>query len=204
MALRPVRIGSGATICLRAIVAPGADIAPGACLGPLCSSHDVSASPSVASGAERALCSAEFPRPELPLQLVGYIAMFAVWAVTELPIALLLVYISLTGHLMPDYAAALDWFVSTERITCLVALHVSREVICPLIRVACCVVVKRAIIGRFEAGPRARSQFTLFQHWLMRELLPSEKLQVSRTGARHVYCLLYNHLLDCSGAAVLR
>jgi hypothetical protein len=180
MALRPVCIGAGATICLRAIVAPGANIAPGACLGPLCSSHDVSASPSVATGAGRALCSSEFPRPALLLQVVGYVIMFVVWMVTGLPIALLLLYISLTGHLMTDYSAALDWFVSSDRIACLVALHVSKEIICPLIRVACCVVVKWAVIGRFVAGPRAHSQSTLFQHWLMRELLPSEKLQVSQ------------------------
>jgi non-ribosomal peptide synthetase-like protein len=176
MALTPVRVGDGAAVCFKSILAPGTDLPPGACLAPLSSTRAPPASTDAAG--DRALCSVGFPAPAARLQFAGHAIAGAVWAASQLPAALILVLTSLMARDLATYADALDWFVAPQRIALFAALRVCRAAVCPLMRVACCIAVKQGVVGRFEAGPRERGEWELFRHWLMRELLPSEKLQV--------------------------
>jgi hypothetical protein len=181
MALRPVRIGAGATVCFKAVVAPGATVPAGASLGPLSSTYQPS--PAAAGEEDRALCGSAFAKPTGALRALGLLLVLLVWLVEQAPVAGLLAALCLMARHLTTYADVLAWFVEPGRIGIMSALMVCRVTACPLLRVACCVMVKRWIIGRFEAGPRQRSNFVLFQHWLMRELLPSEKLQVGLRAA---------------------
>ena len=175
MALRPVHIGHGATVCFKAIVAPGAKVPAGASVGPLSSTHQLLPD---TSEEDRALCCSAFTKPTGVLRAFGLLLILLVWMVELSPVVGLLAAMSLMVRHLVTYTDVLTWFVEPGRIGIMLAMQVCRVAVCPLLRVACCVAVKRLVIGRFEAGPRQRSNFVLFQHWLMRELLPSEKLQV--------------------------
>ena len=49
-------------------------------------------------------------------------------------------------------------------------------VLTPLLYLACVIILKHAIIGKFEAGPRQSSSWELFRHWFMEHLLPGGRL----------------------------
>ena len=48
---------------------------------------------------------------------------------------------------------------------------------CPVLRLSFIILLKRTVIGKFEAGPWTHSQSKVLKRWLMEKLLPGEKLQ---------------------------
>mmetsp|Transcript_37304 Transcript_37304/g.99397 ORF Transcript_37304/g.99397 Transcript_37304/m.99397 type:complete len:181 (-) Transcript_37304:176-718(-) len=71
----------------------------------------------------------------------------------------------------------IKWFLNPDRVGFYVAIRITRATAAPLIRLACCIVVKHVVVGRFTEGRRDRSQYNIFRHWLVAELMPGERLQ---------------------------
>mmetsp|Transcript_37299 Transcript_37299/g.99373 ORF Transcript_37299/g.99373 Transcript_37299/m.99373 type:complete len:206 (-) Transcript_37299:609-1226(-) len=173
MALRRVTLGRRCVICAKVAIAPGAAVPPGACLGPLSSSYQLS--PENTPEPNRAFCAAAFPEPCWPLRAFGYLIMVLVWFTSQIPALMLLRQILLepwyTEHLQ-GVREVIKWFLNPDRVGFYVAIRITRATAAPLIRLACCIVVKHVVVGRFTEGRRDRSQYNIFRHWLVAELMP--------------------------------
>jgi acetyltransferase-like isoleucine patch superfamily enzyme len=95
------------------------------------------------------------------------------------------------------YRDVLMWFLTPGRIAFYIALRVVRSTVCPLLRLLAVLIVKRFIIGKFQAGPWPKSQRAIWKRWLMEQLLPGEKLQEvgNLIGSHYAYMTYVLRLL---------
>ena len=68
------------------------------------------------------------------------------------------------------------WFANPQRFGWYVLIRIARAVFTPIFYLAAVIVVKKAVIGKFNPGPRDMSQWSLLRHWLMAKLLPGGDL----------------------------
>jgi hypothetical protein len=80
-------------------------------------------------------------------------------------------------HHLRSYRDVLMWFLTPGRVGFYIAIRVVRGTVCPMVRLASVLALKKFVIGKFEAGPWAHSQRKVLKRWLMEQLLPGEKLQ---------------------------
>ena len=72
----------------------------------------------------------------------------------------------------------MSWLTDPSRIPFYIGIRVARSVVSPFFYTAAAVLVKRFIIGKFQAGPRdVSSQVQLLRHWLAARLLSRKGFQ---------------------------
>ena len=80
------------------------------------------------------------------------------------------------GRIYPPSGASSAQSDGPERIGFHILGKVIRGTVSPLLYVALCILTKWCVIGKFTAGPRNRSEWNIFKHWLMSQLLPGKEL----------------------------
>ena len=88
----------------------------------------------------------------------------------------------------------MKWLCDPARIPFYIGIRLARSIVAPPIYMAVAILVKKTIIGKFEAGPRdTTSQWQLLRHWLAATLFSRQKMQeVTELVGRHyelVSCL---------------
>jgi acetyltransferase-like isoleucine patch superfamily enzyme len=178
MVLAPLRIGDKVSVARKVHLAPGIEVPDGSALGPNCSTYDLN--PFTTRPENRALCAARFPTPGLVPACVGYLLLVATFIAEQVPVLLVLhqmvLYPWYVRHLR-SYKDVLIWFLSPGRIGFYIALRVVRRTLCPLVRLAVVMLLKRVVIGRFEEGPWTHSPRKILRRWIMERLMPGERLQ---------------------------
>ena len=84
------------------------------------------------------------------------------------------------------------WFAKPKRFGWYILIRLARAVVTPLFYLAAVILVKRLVIGRFQAGPRDLSQRALIRHWLMAKLLPGGDL-----GKVMMHLCPFDVVFDC-------
>ena len=69
------------------------------------------------------------------------------------------------------------WFANPDRYGWYVLIRVARVGFSPFLNLAAVILVKRLVIGKFQAGKRDLSQLALLKHWLMSKLMPGGDLR---------------------------
>ena len=191
MLLAPLKLGANVSVACKVSLAPGIEVPDGAALGPNSSSYDLN--PFTTRPENRALCCMRFPHPNQAFLIVGYLVLFFVFVVEQLPVLFVLeqmvLYPWYVQHLR-SYRDVLIWFLTPGRVGFYIAIRVVRGTICPLLRLAVVVLLKKCVIGKFEAGPWAHCQRKILRRWLMEQLMSGDKLQeVGHLIGSH-YCLM--------------
>merc|ERR1719502_593673 len=179
MVLEKIHIGRHCSISAKSSVAPGAIVPPGTCIGPLSSSYEMH--DSVRSN--RDTCRPAFRGPHWALVFfLGYPILTLVSLIPLLPWIgnlFLMVNVAMDEHWFETIHNLFDllkWFTTPERIGFHILGKVIRGTVSPLLYVALCILTKWCVIGKFTAGPRNRSEWNIFKHWLMSQLLPGKDL----------------------------
>jgi acyl-CoA synthetase (AMP-forming)/AMP-acid ligase II/carbonic anhydrase/acetyltransferase-like protein (isoleucine patch superfamily) len=74
--------------------------------------------------------------------------------------------------------AALAWLCDLHRIPFYIAIRLSRSLVEPFVYMACAVIIKWTLIGKFELGPRDNnSQYQLFRSYLCQTLITRDRIQ---------------------------
>ncbi|PKS07245.1 hypothetical protein jhhlp_005847 [Lomentospora prolificans] len=179
MYLGRIVIGSGATVGVASIVAPGTTVPDNTCIGPNSSSWALED----ASEENRDLLPGARPKAHwllvilftVPLQLLS-------WIITLLPWVAGLIGLVITS---PDDSEnvlyeILVWFADTQRVGFHYLALVLRASLSPFIAFGFAVTVKwilDKLFGELKPGPaKGRSQFATWRAELMRTLMPSSRL----------------------------
>jgi acetyltransferase-like isoleucine patch superfamily enzyme len=193
MVLGPVTVGENSSVGVRAVVAPYTSIPDNRHLGPASSSYDIS-SHSLTDDDDKHL---RYNRQALPQPspisqtfIVGPI-LLVVNSFSHIP-ALSILWWMLhqpwnyeypfqnIGHMM-------QWFCEPRRIPFFIGIRIARAILCPFFYIFAAIIVKRCIIGKFEAGLRdTTSEWQLIRHNLAAQLFTREKIQqVTELLGRH-------------------
>ena len=170
--LSAIEIGQRCAICSRTVVAPGALLKDGTCLGPLSSSHELDD----ACEANRKYCRMGWRPPPLRLVLLlgvpsQLLVAAASWA---LPIVSIWLMISGRDSAPRDLQSCVHWFLTGRRLAWYFAIRLEWVLVAPFVRLAAIVLVKRLVVGTLRPGPV--TPWFRFQRWLMADLLPDGTL----------------------------
>jgi carbonic anhydrase/acetyltransferase-like protein (isoleucine patch superfamily)/acyl carrier protein len=189
MILGPIRVGHNASVGVKSVVAPYTNIADDLHLGPLTSSYDIGKAfdDKYARVNRRAL-----PEPNLWTQVcvVGPIAFF-VNGFSQIPplvvLYMMLGYKNYTGIIFHDFGGLMQWLCDPRRIPFYVGIRVARHILSPFFYMGAAIIVKKCVIGKFEAGPRnTSSQWHLLKLFLSATLFSRKKMQdVTDLVGRH-------------------
>ena len=190
--LLPITIGDRCSVGLKSQVAAGATLAPGTCLGPLSSSHEKDdAEPHYWN-----YCRTAFkPPPAFMIIILGCPLLLAVTAVGLVPWYFMLMLMVrearefgwYQGHIHTMYHAFL-WWITPQRLMFYFLLRIVRRCVVPFIRLALIIVIKWAVIGKFQPMTAAEKEYpwNRFRYWLMSKLLPGGGLSgVARLVGTH-------------------
>ncbi|KAI8065173.1 hypothetical protein BC940DRAFT_305002 [Gongronella butleri] len=184
MNLMEVTIGDNCVVGLKSIVPAGSQLRSGTVLGPLTSSHarDMktggSAHVNTPEGMAFAdLCRTNFPMPHMALQfLVGWPLIVIINFISYLPwfavILLLTDEVFFEKRTANQFTEVIFYFAEPERVAYHILAVIVRDNIVPFVYLFVVIIFKRLFIGKFQAGPRKRDQFSLLRYWLMERLLP--------------------------------
>ena len=198
MVLAPVKLGSNVSIATKVYLAPGLEVPDGAAMGPNSSSYDLN--PFTTAQENRRFCKGRFAKPMGAWRVAANLIILLVFLVEQLPVLFVLqqmvLYPWYLKHLR-GYRDVLMWFLTPGRIAFYIALRVVRSTVCPLLRLIAVLIVKRFIIGKFQAGPWPKSHRAIWNRWLMEQLLPGEKLQEvgNLIGSHYAYMTYVLRLL---------
>ncbi|KAI9331633.1 hypothetical protein BDR26DRAFT_666646 [Obelidium mucronatum] len=190
MILKPVRIGRGCIINQQSTIAPGAILPPRTILPPRSSSHELEDS----SAKHRIFAYNGGPSPSLPFLLfIGYPTVGFVKLIGALPwLACMYWLVQFPFFSDPSDPTFLSvsmfgQFLLHQAQDYRIGIHILRvavnAAICPFFKMAATILVKKAVIGRFQPGQKTSSQWQTTRHWIMYQLLESGEL-----------CGLYNLL----------
>ncbi|CAM9550684.1 unnamed protein product [Phaeothamnion confervicola] len=179
MLLRGIHVGDDCTLAAKAFIAGGHFVPSGTCMGPCSSSYELAD----ARPEYRDLCRKAFPGPSQTMQwVVGRPVLLAGWVFQALPWILYLYFLVqqswfISASERRSVYRLLIWFATGNRLAWYVCIRQPiRAIVSPVFYLAYCVLVKRCLVGRFEAGPRPTSDWGRFRHWIMKELLPGGDL----------------------------
>ena len=187
--LGPVSVGDRASVGVRSVVAPFTAVPNDTHLSPLTSSYvvDRNSDEKHAHYNRRTL-----PEPSLLMQtFVGRPITFLVAAISHIPALLIVVWMVSYAwdnkdrfHTMSDL---MEWLCDARRIPFYIGIRIARATVAPFVYMAGAILVKWAVIGRFEAGPRdTTSEWELLRHWLAMKLFSRENIQsVTELLGRH-------------------
>ena len=180
MLLGTVKVGCGASVGARSVVAPNTKIPDQSHLGAVTSSYEVNV--------ETPLCALIYNRYALPdpsmwsqLFIVGPITFFCD-TMSHLP-ALTVLYwmVKMPWHKDEPFRTMSDlmeWLCDARRIPFYIGIRIARSVAAPVVYMLFAVIVKRFIIGKFKPGPRdTLSEWQLTRHYLAATLFSRQNMQ---------------------------
>ncbi|EKX37087.1 hypothetical protein GUITHDRAFT_145316 [Guillardia theta CCMP2712] len=179
MVLAPLLLGNSVSVPVRVSLVPGIPVPDGCCFPPSSSSYEISSNWVGSDNAK--YCRARARGPSMGWYLAGLLIKFLIALACALPIFGILV--AMVRHSwyhshVHNYYQAIMWFLTPGRIGYYVAIRIVRATVIPFLRFFLVLLVKWTVIGRFtEEDDRDASEYSIFRHWLMRELLPGERLQ---------------------------
>jgi acetyltransferase-like isoleucine patch superfamily enzyme/acyl carrier protein len=188
MILGPVSVGNNASLGANSVVAPFTSVPHDCHLGPVTSSYDVKALHAKHARVNRRC----LPQPNQYLQIiVGGPITFFVSCISQIP-PLCMLFLMLRYKRREDEAFAtledlMKWFCDPDRIIFFIGIRVAREIFSPFFYMAAALLVKKCVIGKFEAGRRDTwNQRQLLRHWLSATLFSRKKIQdVTDLVGRH-------------------
>jgi len=184
MILGPVRVGNESSVGLRSVVAPFTQIPDYKHLGPVTSSYD--ATPGTWSEQQARVNRQFFQKPSKLLErLIGVPILFLVNAFSQLPpigiLYALLWYKSREEaegeHFFDSWNEVISWLCDPRRIPFFIGIFLARAFFTPFFYMFAAIIVKKVIIGKFEAGPRSNSDWERLRYWLAAALFPRKRLQ---------------------------
>jgi acetyltransferase-like isoleucine patch superfamily enzyme len=91
------------------------------------------------------------------------------------------------GEMFSTLSGLLEWLCDPTRIPFYIGIRLARTLISPFFYMGAAIIVKKLLIGKFEAGPRdTESQWLLMRHWLASTLLSRDKVQdITDITGRH-------------------
>ncbi len=189
MVLGPIYVGNDSSVGVRSVVAPFTSVPDDTHLGPVASSYDVEtcSSPNHARYNRRNL-----PQPNVITELfVGVPIVSIIETLAHIPTFFVL-YFLVKVTFPYDFAGGsvkhlLSWLCDVRCIPFFIGIRLSRALVAPFVRIGLAILVKRYIIGKFQAGARdTSSQWQLLRHWLTASLFSRKKLQeVAEIVGRH-------------------
>jgi acyl-coenzyme A synthetase/AMP-(fatty) acid ligase/acetyltransferase-like isoleucine patch superfamily enzyme len=190
MILGPVSVGNNASLGAKSVVAPFTSVPHGCHLGPVTSSYDVGKEAlHVKHARVNRRC---LPQPNQCLQIiVGGPITFFVSCISQIPplcvLFLMLRYKRREEELFSTLEDLMKWFCDPDRIIFFIGIRVARAILSPFFHMAAALLVKKCIIGKYEAGRRDTwSQRQLMHHWLSATLFSRKKIQdVTDIVGRH-------------------
>lgn len=189
MNLWKIVIGDSCVIGLRSNVVAGTSLPNGTVVGPntttyardLKSGNGSTADKDTADGMKlRDLCRETIPDPHFLLEcLVGWPIIMIAELISNIPwfYCLYLLTTNMSPTTKTNLAELILYFASSNRIGYLLLARIVHQYVVCLLYIIVAICIKRLIIGEFKAGPRKLDQKSLFRYWLMKTLLPLEKLQ---------------------------
>jgi acetyltransferase-like isoleucine patch superfamily enzyme len=180
MILGPVGIRHNSSVGTKSIIAPHTFLSAGIHLGPQMSNYDVAHEKCVQpSNAQYNRMT--FNQPNIAYKLIGNVILALVQLASQIP-TLILWYMLLTVNWHQDQkfntiGHALQWLCDLHRIPLYFGLRYSRKLVEPIIYILVAIVVKWALIGKFQPGPRHNSQYQLMRYWLAAKLFSRDHIQ---------------------------
>jgi acyl-CoA synthetase (AMP-forming)/AMP-acid ligase II/carbonic anhydrase/acetyltransferase-like protein (isoleucine patch superfamily) len=180
MILGPIRIGQSASVGVKSVVAPYAQVPDFCHVGPGTSSYEITRED------DRHLHYNRYalPKPAWWMEnLVGSPIMFLVDTISHIPAMAVLYFLVIMHsnthnkgfHTVGDM---MEWLCEPKRIPYYIAIRVARAVVAPWFYMTAAILVKWIVIGKFKPGPRdVTSQWTLLRHWLASKLFSRENMQ---------------------------
>ncbi len=179
MILGPVGVGDFGSLGIKSIVAPYTCIPENCHLGPVTSSYDTIAL-DIANASVNRKC---FPGPPLWMQMCIVAPItFLVNAVASIP-PLFVLYKMIQYKIEHERNFAttndlLEWLADPRRIPFFIGIGLARKLLSPFFYMFAALLVKKLVIGRFEAGTRDTSRYwQLLRHKLTSDLLSRDKIQ---------------------------
>lgn len=180
MILGPISIGNNSSVGIRSVVAPFTSIPDDTHMGPVSSSYELACNsdPKHADYNRYA-----FTEPSsMSLFLIGHPIVFAINIIANIPPFLILYgMITLPFHYNiaeGTLSDLMEWLCDIRRVPFYIGIRVFRNLVSPFIRMGLAILVKRYIIGKFEAGPRDNSSdWQLLRHWLVHTLFSRQNMQ---------------------------
>jgi len=185
MILGPVKVGKFASVGARSVVAPFTSVPDGNHLGPVTSSYEMSMPKKLADDDLKHLrynrCKLPEPTVLSQIFIAGPISFF-VDSMSHAPTFLVLYWmVSMPWHHGDPFDSINDllaWLCDPRRIPFYIGIRVARAVAAPLVYMMFAIIVKRLVIGKFEAGPRdTHSEWQLIRHFLAARLFSRENMQ---------------------------
>eukprot|EP00929_Paragymnodinium_shiwhaense_P104661 TRINITY_DN6927_c0_g1_i2.p1 TRINITY_DN6927_c0_g1~~TRINITY_DN6927_c0_g1_i2.p1 ORF type:complete len:1712 (+),score=350.83 TRINITY_DN6927_c0_g1_i2:139-5274(+) len=181
MVLRPIVMGSKSVVCTKSVIAGGAKLATGTCIGPLSSSHEIRD----AKEENRVVLPGAGPPLWLRV-LCGYPLIFAQKFLAFTPV-LMVIQCMANARAGWDIdtetntiGAALNYFSAPQRIVFYLFLRVVLKICTPVLELSYALLVKRTIIGTFKATPAGQdpdiSSWQRFRSWLLAQIIPDAHL----------------------------
>lgn len=188
MILGPVLVGKDASLGINSVVAPFTSIPDNTDLGPVTSSYEECKALDSKHARVNRKC---LPEPSLWMQLlVGAPISFLVNAFSEIPpFVVLFLMLRFKGEEgdFDSWSGLMAWLCEPQRIKYYIGIRVARALLSPFFYMAAAIFVKRAVIGKFKAGPRnTENQWQLMRHALSAKLL-------SRIRIQHVTDIIGRH-----------
>jgi len=188
--LRKIQIGDNSCVCAKSVIAGGATLPEGTCVGPLSSSHELCD----ARPENRMHCRPLRALPPLWLKvLCGWPILLLQRALTLSPVLLLMVHMASTEWYVGSFTSIQDgveYIATPERMGYLFGFIILHRTVCPCLALAYAIAVKRCIIGAFKPTVEGEdpnvSSWQVFRPWLMGRLIPDPHLcGVSKLLGRH-------------------
>jgi len=188
--LRKIQIGEGSCVCAKSVIAGGATLLEGTCVGPLSSSHELCD----ARPENRKNCRPLRALPPLWLKMLcGWPILLVQRALTLAPVLLLMVHMATSEWYVDSFTCIQDgveYIATPERMGYLFGFIILHRTVCPCLALAYAIVVKRCIIGAFKPTPQGEepnvSSWQLFRPWLLARLIPDAHLcGVTKLLGRH-------------------
>jgi acyl-CoA synthetase (AMP-forming)/AMP-acid ligase II/acetyltransferase-like isoleucine patch superfamily enzyme len=184
--LGPIRVGNNSSVGVRSVVAPYTEIPDGRHLGPATSSYDMNYTAmisTVETANHLSYNRQALPEPFLTSQIfiISPIVFFVNTASHMPAMAVLFWMITMPWHRNEPFHTIgdlMEWLCDVRRVPFYIGIRVARATVAPLIHMACAILVKWLIIGKFKPGPRdPTSEWDLIRHHLAATLFSRENMQ---------------------------
>mmetsp|Transcript_129016 Transcript_129016/g.412531 ORF Transcript_129016/g.412531 Transcript_129016/m.412531 type:complete len:948 (-) Transcript_129016:521-3364(-) len=188
--LRKIKLGEDCSVAAKTVLAGGARLSTGTCLGPSSSSHELHDS----RPENRLACRVLRAAPPQWLQVVcGWPILLLQTAVAMSPVLYSMHEMTLQDWYKDNVVSLQDvlhYFSTPERMFFYIGCMLTRKVVSPLLALACTILTKRVLIGTFTETPKGqqpdRSKWELFRTWLLGRMIPDAHLcGVTKLLGRH-------------------
>jgi acyl-CoA synthetase (AMP-forming)/AMP-acid ligase II/acyl carrier protein len=179
MILGPVKVGNYSSLGIKSIVAPYTCIPDNCHLGPVTSSYDAIAL-DITNARWNRKC---FPGPPMWMQLlfIGPIT-FLVNVVAQIPpffvLYKMILFKDTHDRNFTTLSDLIEWLADPHRIPFYIGIGLARALLSPFFYMVAALIVKKLIVGRFNAGHRnTSSNWQLLRHTMTSTLFTRDRIQ---------------------------